>query len=151
MAVKKVPMNAKPEQILSIMGVSTDESAIIFTTKDLPSEGGDHNKALYVTVECIGSKIPKVLVDNGSSINVCSMRTAIKMGLTREQLEPSSLTVQAYDESSQGVVGTFEAKCKLGLVSSPVLFHVLEITTSYNLLLGRVWMHPLGIVPSTVL
>jgi hypothetical protein len=48
-------------------------------------------------------------------------------------------------------VGTFEAKCKLGLVSLPVLFHVLEITTSYNLLLGRVWMHPLGIVPSTVL
>ena len=132
MAVKKVPMNAKPEQILSIMGVSTDESAIIFTTKDLPSEGGDHNKALYVTVECIVSKIPKVLVDNGSSINVCSMRTAIKMGLTREQLEPSSLTVQAYDESSQGVVGTFEAKCKLGLVSSPVLFmssKLLHLTT----------------------
>jgi hypothetical protein len=31
-----------------------------------------------------------------------------------------------------------------------VLFPVLEITTSYNLLLGRAWMHPLGIVPSTV-
>jgi hypothetical protein len=31
-----------------------------------------------------------------------------------------------------------------------MLFHVLEITTSYNLLLGRAWMHPLGIVPSTV-
>uniref|UniRef100_A0A2N9IHW0 G-patch domain-containing protein n=1 Tax=Fagus sylvatica TaxID=28930 RepID=A0A2N9IHW0_FAGSY len=31
-----------------------------------------------------------------------------------------------------------------------MLFHVLEITTYYNLLLGRAWMHPLGIVPSTV-
>jgi hypothetical protein len=61
------------------------------------------------------------------------MRTAIKMGLTRKQLEPSSLTIRAYDESNRGVVGTFEAECKLG----PVLFHVFEITTSYNLLLGR--------------
>ena len=31
-----------------------------------------------------------------------------------------------------------------------MVFHVLEITTSYNLLLGRAWMHPLGLVPSTV-
>lgn len=68
------------------MGVNTDESAIIFTTKDLSPEGGDHNKALYVTVKCIGSKVPKVLVDNGSSINVYPLRTAIKMGLTREKL-----------------------------------------------------------------
>ena len=91
-----------------------------------------------------------MLVDNGSSINVCPIRTATKIGLTRGQLAPSSLTVRAYDESSRGVIGTFEAECQLGPVSSSVLFHVLEITTSYNLLLGRAWMHPLGIVPSMV-
>ena len=78
------------------------------------------------------------------------MRTATKIELTKGQLSPSSLTVRAYDESSRGVIGTFEAECQLGPVSSFVLFHVLEITTSYNLLLGRAWMHPLGIAPSTV-
>ena len=61
-------MDTTPEQILSIMGVTTVESAIIFTTKDLPPEGGDHNRAIYVTIDCIGSKVPKVLVDNGSLI-----------------------------------------------------------------------------------
>jgi hypothetical protein len=76
-------MDTTLEQILFIMGVTTDESAIIFTTKDLPPEGGDHNRALYVTVDCKGSKVPKVLVDNGSLINVCPMRTATKIGLTK--------------------------------------------------------------------
>ena len=114
---REVPMDTMPEQILSIMGVTTDESAIIFTTKYLPPEGGDHNRALYVTIDCIGSKVPKVLVDNGSSINVCPMRTATKIGLTKGQLSLSSLTVRAYDESSRGVIGTFEAKYQLGLVS----------------------------------
>ena len=38
-------MDTTPEQVLSIMGVTTDESTIIFTTKDLPLEGGDHNSA----------------------------------------------------------------------------------------------------------
>ena len=39
------------------MGVTTDESAIIFITKDLPPKGGDHNRALYVTIDSIGSKV----------------------------------------------------------------------------------------------
>jgi hypothetical protein len=83
LARKEVPMDTTTEQILSIMGVTTDESAIIFTTKDFPPEGGDHNRALYVPIDCMGSKVPKVLVDNGSSINVCPMQTTIKIGLTK--------------------------------------------------------------------
>ena len=78
------------------------------------------------------------------------MLTTTKIRLTKGQLSPSSLTVRAYDESSRGVIRTFEAECQLGPISSSMLFHILEITTSYNLLLGRAWMHPLGIVPSTV-
>ncbi len=101
LAGKEVPMETTLEQILSIMGVTINESAIIFTTEDLPPEGGDHNRALYVTIDCMGSKVLKVLVDNRSSINVCPMRTAIKIGLTKGQLTPSSLTVRAYNESSQ--------------------------------------------------
>uniref|UniRef100_A0A2N9IKX1 Uncharacterized protein n=1 Tax=Fagus sylvatica TaxID=28930 RepID=A0A2N9IKX1_FAGSY len=73
LARKEVPMDTTPEQVLSIMGMTIEESAIIFTTKDLPPEGGDHNRAFYVTIDCIGSKVPKVLEDNGSLINVYSM------------------------------------------------------------------------------
>jgi hypothetical protein len=130
--------------------LTIDESSIIFTIKDLPLKGVDHNKVLYLSVECMSSKVPKVLVNNGSSINVYPLRTAIRLGLSKKKLEPSNLTVQAYDESSRGIMGPFEAKCKLDLVSSLVLFHILEITTSYNLLLGRAWMHPLRIIPSIV-
>ncbi len=54
MAGKEVPLDTTPEQVLSIMSMTIDEFAIIFTTKDLPPEGGDHNIALYVTIECIG-------------------------------------------------------------------------------------------------
>ena len=103
-----------------------------------------------MTIDCIGSKVPKMLVDNGSSINVCPMRTAIKIRLITGKLSLLSLTIRAYDESSRGVIETFEAECQLRSVSSSMLFHVLEITTSYNLLLRRAWMHPLGIMPSTV-
>ena len=45
-ALLEVPLNTTLEQVLTIMSVTTYESTIIFTTKDLPSEGADHNKAL---------------------------------------------------------------------------------------------------------
>ena len=96
LAGKEVPIDTTPKQILSIMGMTSDESAIIFITEDLPPEGGDHNRALYVTVDCMGSKVPKVLVDNGSSINICLMCIAVKIRLTNGQLTPSSLTVRAF-------------------------------------------------------
>ena len=72
------------------------------------------------------------------------------MGIKEGQLSPSSLTIKAYDNSSRSVMGTFEVPCKTGLVNATVVFHVLNIPTSYNLLLGKAWMHPLGIMPSTL-
>ena len=38
LARKEVPMDTTPEQVLSIMGVTTDEFAIIFTTKDFSTQ-----------------------------------------------------------------------------------------------------------------
>ena len=78
LAGKEVPMDTTPEKILSIMGVTTNKSTIIFITKDLPPEGGDHNRALYVIIDCMGSKVSKVLV----TIDLQSMyaRCALPLG-----------------------------------------------------------------------
>jgi hypothetical protein len=119
-----------------------------FTDKDLPPNGARHNRALYITVECLKAKVYQVLVDIGSLLNVCPLRTATTLGIKRDQLSPSILTIRAYDNRSKSVMGTFKMPYKIGLVKATVVFHVLNIPTSYNLLLGRAWMHPLGIVSS---
>ncbi|KAM2877113.1 hypothetical protein COP2_020048 [Malus domestica] len=38
----------------------------------------------------------------------------------------------------------------IGELKSSMLFHVIEARTSYNLLLGRHWIHENGVVPSTL-
>lgn len=125
------------------MGVFKGNSPIVFSNQDLL----DHNQALYIVLECMDSKIPKVLVDNDYSLNVCPLHTATKLGIKVEDLTPSSLTVRAYDNTSQGVMGTFKCNCKMKPMDFSTTFHVLDITTSYNLLLGRTWIHPLKVVP----
>ena len=55
----------------------------------------------------MGAKVPMVLIDNRSTLNVCPFRTAFTGGLDIETIIPSPLTVRAYDDTSRKVMGTF--------------------------------------------
>lgn len=151
LAKKEVPMETMPEQVLALMGANSGSNVILtFSQKDLPTEGLAHSKPLYVTAELMGKKVPVVLVNNGSALNVCPMHTATKLGITENKLTPSALTIRAYDSGCRSVLGTFKTTRMVGPVESVIEFCVMDINTSYNLLLGRTWLHPLEAVPSTV-
>ena len=84
----------------------------------------------------MGVKVPMVLFDNGLALNVCPFEIALKVVLDLETIIPSPLTVRAYDNTSKKVMRAFKAPCKIDLLTT-VEFHVMNITPSYNLLLGR--------------
>ena len=76
----------------------------------------------------MGAKVPMVLIDNGSALNVCPFRTALTTGLDLETIIPSPLTIRAYENTSRKVIGTFKAPCKIGPIEIIVEFHVMDIT-----------------------
>ena len=55
---------------------------IMFSDDDFPPEGLDHIRPLYITDGCSGHKVPSVLLDNGSALNVYPLTTAIAFGVT---------------------------------------------------------------------
>ncbi|KAF2307622.1 hypothetical protein GH714_030338 [Hevea brasiliensis] len=57
---------------------------------------------------------------------------------------------QAYDDSKRNVIGVFKTMVKVGPIETEVEFTVLHISMTFSLLLGRIWFHPLGGVPSTL-
>jgi hypothetical protein len=91
LAEKEVPMTTSLEEVLSIMGVENTGAVIIFTDKDLPHDRARHNRAFYITVECMNAKVPRVLVDNGSALNVCPLKTTTTLGIKEGQLSPFKL------------------------------------------------------------
>ena len=97
-----------------------------------------------------GAKVPMVLIDNGSALNVCPLRTTLTVGLDMETIIPSPLTIRAYDNTSRKVMGTFKAPCKIGPMETIVEFHVMDVTPNYNLLLWRAWLHLNGAIPSSL-
>ena len=130
------------------MGVKGSSHPLLaFSDEDLPPEGATHTRPLQITIECMGAKVSMVLIDNGSALNVCPFRIALTIGLDIEIIIPSPLTVRAYGNTSRKVLGTFKAPCKIGPIETIMGFHVKDITTNYNLLLGKAWLHPNGVIP----
>ena len=56
-------------------------TCIVFSADDLPPEGSDYTRPLYISIGCLGHLVPSVLLDNGSSLKVCSLVSAIALGL----------------------------------------------------------------------
>ena len=117
--------------------------------RNFPPQGAIHTRPLQITIGCIVTKVPIMLIDNGSTLNVCPFRTALTIGLDMETIIPFTLTVRASDNTSRKVMGTFKAPCKIGLMEIIMKFHVMDITPNYNLLLGRAWLHPIRAIPSS--
>ena len=148
---KEVPIETTSEEVLSLMRVEAPSHPLLaFSDEEFPPEGATHSKPLQITIECINAKVPMVLVDNGSTLNVCPFRTALTIGLDVETTILSPLTIKAYDNTSRKVMRTFKAPCKIVPLETIVEFHVMDITPNYNLLLGMVWLHHIRAIPSSL-
>ena len=130
---KEVPLEVTPQEVLSLIRVEASSYCILaFSNEKL--EGATYTRSLQITIECMGSKVPMVLIDNGFTLNVCPFRTALTIGLDVETIIPSPLTVRVYDNTLRKVMGTFKSPCKIGPLETIVEFHVMDITPNYNLL-----------------
>ena len=104
---------------------------------DLPPEGSNHVRPLFIDVTCSGRRVSSVLLDNDSALNVCPLVTAITLGFSPSDFGPSIQTVRAYDGTQRTVMGTLTTHVMIGPVRYSILFKVLRIQSSFNLLLGR--------------
>jgi len=63
------------EGFKGIVNHITTNNYITFAEEEIPVEGRGHNKALHVSVRCMDHIVAKVLIDNGSSLNVMPKTT----------------------------------------------------------------------------
>ena len=87
---------------------------LTFVDEEIPIEGQGHNRALHVSVKCFDHIVAKVLIDNGSSLNVMPKSTLDKLPFNTSHLRPSSLVVQAFDGSHREVKGENDLPIQIG-------------------------------------
>ena len=125
-------------------------TCIMFFDDDLPPEGLGHIRLLYISVACSGHRLSTVLLDNGSALNVCPLATTIALAFSPSDFRPSTQTIRAYDGTQRTVMGTITTHVMIGPVRYSMLFQVLRIQSSFNLLLSRPWIHEAGVIPSSL-
>ena len=145
----RVDTTTSPDGLIHML-TADRATCIVFSDDDLPLEGSNHTRHLYISVGCSGRHVPSVLLDNSSALNVCPLATAIALGFGPSDFAPSTQTVRAYDSTRREVLGTLTLDLLIGSITFSTLFQVLRIPTSFNLLLGRPWIHTAGAIPSSL-
>ncbi|PKI50907.1 hypothetical protein CRG98_028705 [Punica granatum] len=70
----QVPKGMPPDRIEETVG-SIFSNTILFSDDELPFEGWSHSWALHIVCKCNNYIIGRVMIDNGSALNVCLVTT----------------------------------------------------------------------------
>ena len=101
----QVPTTTTSQDLNAMIGSISREITISYFDMDLTKKGKHHNDPLHITVDAKGKRIPMVLINDGSALNVCPLKTTSCLGLSIEDFVPTDHHVKAYDNSRKGGLG----------------------------------------------
>ena len=145
-----VTQEISADQFENYVSSLTNDNGLGFSDVDLTPEGKNHNKALYVSIECRGTTLDHVLIDKGSSLNFLLKGALDRLDCEGVVLKPKDIIVRAFDGSKRMVHGEANLPIRVGSEVFESTFYVIHILPAYSYLLGCSWIHGAGIVTSTL-
>ena len=95
---------------------------VSFSDDELPPEGKDHTLPMHIVVKCEDIIVARVLIDNGSTLNVYSMATLEYLKIDMSLINPSTIIIKAFYVTLRELQGEIELVIEIGLRSFIVNF-----------------------------
>ncbi|XP_017237355.1 uncharacterized protein LOC108210538 [Daucus carota subsp. sativus] len=136
------PRAVEGEVYLIDSGPSTN-NVVSFADNDFEGVNPDHNEALVVSIEIQNNIVKKVLVDNGSSVDVMFAHCWERMKLQGYELQacPQGAPLYGLGYNTIPVMGTVRVPVVFGTspksVVKEVKLYVVNTPSAYNMILGR--------------
>ena len=127
-----VPHNASVDKIDCLVENVMIDNYLSFSDDEIPPDGHGSTKALHITTKVKYCTLPKVLIDNGSSLNVMPLSTLMRLPVDRSYMKHSKTVVRAFDGTRRKVTEKIEIEMQIGLCTFNVEFQVMDISLSYN-------------------
>ncbi|KAF8105168.1 hypothetical protein N665_0162s0047 [Sinapis alba] len=123
-ATKKSTINAKNgQEARRPKRLLLGTSEMSFTAKEQEMILAPHHDALVISLIIVNCLVKKILLDNGSSTNIFFLATYNDLVMFHVYAERINMSTK---------------------------FLVVDCKSSYNMILGRSWIHDMGAVPSTL-
>ena len=90
-----MPHNASIEKIDHLVGNVMMDIYISFSDDEIPPNDRGSTKALYMTTKVKDCTLPKVLIDNRSSLNVMPLSTLMRLPVDRSYMKHTHTVVSA--------------------------------------------------------
>ncbi|XP_028105913.1 uncharacterized protein LOC114304970 [Camellia sinensis] len=130
-------------------GKTEEKDILTFSSRDLERIQMPHNDALVVTLRFKDFDIKWILIDQGSSVEIMYYDAFKQMTLEDKDLAPATSLLVGFNCQPEWSVGKIILPVKAGSVTKQVEFWVLKVPSTYNLILGKGWLHTMQAVAST--
>ena len=127
----------------------TVKGKIAFSDDNLEGTSQPHNNALVVTLRIGGFLVKRVIIDQGSNIEIMYPDLYKGLGLNTEDLRKYDTYLIGFDEK----MVTPERQIRLPVVADGkevLVFIVVNAFSTYTAILVWLWIHDMGAVPSTL-
>ncbi|XP_059630554.1 uncharacterized protein LOC132273588 [Cornus florida] len=125
-------------------------TSIKFDKTDLLRVQIPHEDPLVVSLTIAECLVRRVLIDPGSSANVMPRVTFDRLEIEPKKLKPTGNPLLGFDGKRVEPIGIVELTVQAAERVLTESFMVVEIYPSYNLLMGRGWIHIIQGIPSTL-
>ncbi|XP_072146400.1 uncharacterized protein [Setaria viridis] len=100
-----------------------------------------HLKALFLKGQVDGRPITKLLVDTSVAVNIMPYTMFRKLGKGKDDLIKTDMLLKDFEGNVSPARGALCVDLIIGSKTLPTTFLVINGKGSYNMLLGRDWIH----------
>ncbi|XP_070022559.1 uncharacterized protein [Nicotiana sylvestris] len=146
-----LPLTPSSEKLVESIPqeVNACEEKTTFTNDNLLLDDTHHNHPLYLVVYMRDKRVNQNLVDGESSVNILPICTVKELGIPMNELSKGCVMIQGFNQGGKRAIGVIRLGVTIKYMQSRAWLHVIDAKTSYNILLGRPWIHENKVVPST--
>ena len=93
----RIPTNILDSSFKGMVSLVLATNQVSFSNDELPLEGKGHTLAMHIIVKCEDMIFVRVLIDNGSALNVYSMAILESLNMDMSLVKPTTMIIRAFE------------------------------------------------------
>jgi hypothetical protein len=140
--------HARGRKELSVAQLDLGPRPVIFEKPQAKSY--KHLKALYLKGYINGQPVNKMLVDTRAAVNIMLYSVLRRLGRSAGDLIKTNIMLSDFNGQTSEAQGVLSVDLTVGNKTGPTSFFIVNSKSTYNVLLGRDWIHANCCIPSTM-